>query len=216
MYAIWLIGCAVLAGVTVALLRGEVARTCATSDEPSRYARSGPPAGGLEGTAACLAAGFAWGLGPRVELIGFVALAAVGTALAAIDIGVHRLPTRLTAPLFGVLLAAFVAGAVMRGDATRLVSAVVGAAVLGVVYFLLAVIGRGQMGAGDLKLAPAVGLALGWFGPRALLLGSCAAFIAYGLVVAPLLVARRTGSKSELPFGPFMLAGVALMVAAAH
>ncbi|MCU1404731.1 MAG: peptidase domain protein, partial [Glaciihabitans sp.] len=66
---------------------------------------------------------------------------------------------------------------------------------------------------GDVKLAGIVGLALGWVGWGALLVGAFAAFLV-GAVLGLLLIAfRRGGRKTAIPFGPFMLLGAAIGVA---
>jgi leader peptidase (prepilin peptidase) / N-methyltransferase len=161
------------------------------------------------------AAAFAWVVGPHAELVGFVALAAAGAALAAIDVAVCRLPDRLVAPTFAVVLATFAVGAVVRADAAPLMSGLAGSLVLATCYLALAIAGGGRLGLGDVKLAGVLGLALGWFGWRVLLVGSCLAFLLSAVVTLALLATRRATLKSELPFGPFMLAAAALVVAGA-
>ncbi|MDQ1647673.1 MAG: leader peptidase (prepilin peptidase) / N-methyltransferase, partial [Cryptosporangiaceae bacterium] len=52
-----------------------------------------------------------------------------------------------------------------------------------------------------------LGLVLGWSGWPQLVLGAALAFVYGGLCSAILLLARRVGRKSRVPFGPFMLAG---------
>ena len=75
-------------------------------------------------------------------------------------------------------------------------------------YFLLALIYPAGMGFGDVKLAGVLGLYLGWLGlgrgrqPAAFL-----GFLFGGVVGGALMVVRRAGRKSQIPFGPFMLAG---------
>ncbi|MFQ5934006.1 MAG: prepilin peptidase [Dehalococcoidia bacterium] len=60
---------------------------------------------------------------------------------------------------------------------------------------------RGGMGAGDVKLAPFVGLIIGYPVVAVTLLMS---FIGGGLVSAYLLLARKRGRKHAIPFGPFL------------
>jgi leader peptidase (prepilin peptidase)/N-methyltransferase len=200
-------GCPTCAAPIGHPLRGRC-RSCPT--------RLGPPALVLELVAALLGAGFAAVIGLRPELVGFLALAIGGVALAAIDLMVCRLPDRFVGPTLAVVLASFVAGAIVRHDAGALISAVAGALALGACYFALGVLGAGRLGLGDVKLAVLLGLALGWFGWRAVLLGTCLAFVLSALVTLVLLAARRITLKTEVPFGPFMLiAAAAVAVAAA-
>lgn len=70
--------------------------------------------------------------------------------------------------------------------------------------FLLAVVYRGGMGMGDVKLAAAIGLFLGWPGTVP---GLLIAFVFGGLTSIALLLTRRVGRKDHIPFGPFLAAG---------
>jgi leader peptidase (prepilin peptidase) / N-methyltransferase len=72
----------------------------------------------------------------------------------------------------------------------------------------------GQLGAGDLKLAGVLGLALGWLGWPAVLRGTFLAFALLSVCGLALLATRRIKLDSALPFGPFMLAGALLAVLA--
>ena len=66
------------------------------------------------------------------------------------------------------------------------------------------------MGFGDVKLAGIIGGMLGFLSYQALLVGAFAAFVIGGAVGAALLWSRRGSRKSQLPFGPFMIAGALL------
>ncbi|MFP3787282.1 hypothetical protein SB769_39420, partial [Burkholderia sp. SIMBA_024] len=60
------------------------------------------------------------------------------------------------------------------------------------------------------KLAALVGAALGWIGWGALVVGAFAAFV-LGALGGLILIAVRGGSrKSTIPFGPWMLLGMAV------
>ncbi|MGK5549537.1 prepilin peptidase, partial [Streptomyces sp. URMC 127] len=85
-----------------------------------------------------------------------------------------------------------------------------GALALAGVYFVLFLIHPDGMGFGDVKLALVVGAALGWYGWVVLFAGFFLGLVlgsAYGI---GLMVLRRAGRKSAMPFGPFMLAGALL------
>jgi len=64
--------------------------------------------------------------------------------------------------------------------------------------------GAGAFGLGDVKLLAGVGLMLG--GDRALG-GTLFGLILAGIVLVVLLVTRRIGRKSFVPFGPFLILG---------
>lgn len=148
--------------------------------------------------------------GARPELAVWLLLAPVAVLLAAIDRRVHRLPDELTLPAAG-------AAAVLLGIAVLLpehggswLSALLGGVALGAFYFLLFLINPNGMGFGDVKLALSLGVALGWYGWAVVFAGGFAGFLfgaAYGLA---LMIMRRAGRKTGIPFGPFMIAGALL------
>ena len=152
--------------------------------------------------------------GLTAELPAYLYLAAVAIALAAIDLDVRRLPTSIVLPSYGVAVLLLVPAAIAGpgwGAAARGLAA---AAALGAFYWLLARIPRG-MGMGDVKLAPLLGLYLGWLGWTALAIGAFTGFLLGGVVGVVLMAARLAHRRSRIPFGPFMLTGTFLAVFAA-
>jgi leader peptidase (prepilin peptidase)/N-methyltransferase len=80
-------------------------------------------------------------------------------------------------------------------------------AVLYAFYFLLAFIYPSGMGFGDVKLAGVLGLYLGWLGWAEVVTGGFLGFLFGGVVGGLLMAVHRAGRKTQIPFGPFMLAG---------
>lgn len=72
------------------------------------------------------------------------------------------------------------------------------------------------MGFGDVKLALGVGAALGWYGWPTVMLGTFAGFLFGALYGGALVVLRRAGRRTAIPFGPFLLGGglVGLLIGA--
>jgi leader peptidase (prepilin peptidase)/N-methyltransferase len=140
-------------------------------------------------------------------LIAFLVLAAVSITLSAIDLELRRLPNPivLTGFVAGVLL--LVPAILLRGEPGHLVSAAVGAAASFVFYLLLALVGRGGMGMGDVKLAGVLGLYLGALGWAQLAVGVAAAFAVGAIAGAIVLIMRRSVKDRSLPFGPWMFVG---------
>jgi leader peptidase (prepilin peptidase)/N-methyltransferase len=68
------------------------------------------------------------------------------------------------------------------------------------------------MGMGDVKLAAVLGLYLGFLGWGNLLVGAFAAFLLGGLFGVILMLTRRAGRKTGIPFGPWMILGAWLGV----
>jgi leader peptidase (prepilin peptidase)/N-methyltransferase len=127
---------------------------------------------------------------------------------------VHRLPDVLVLPAYPAVLAGLAVPTVVLGEGGRLLTAVGGGLVLAGCYLVLVLVRPGQLGLGDLKLAGLLGLALGWLGWRALLVGSILAFALLALCGLALLATGRASRRTALPFGPFMLAAALLVVLA--
>ena len=149
----------------------------------------------------------AWRIGPHADLPAFLYLGAIGVALALIDLDVKRLPNAIVLPSYlvgGLLLGA---AAVVQEDGWSMLRAVLGMAALYGLYLTLALVYPSGMGFGDVKPAGVLGLYLGWLGWAEVITGGFLGFLFGGVVGAALMVAQRAGRKSQIPFGPFMLAG---------
>ena len=154
----------------------------------------------------------ALGIGPDPALPAFLALGAVGVVLATVDLVTRRLPDPLVLAAYasGLVLLG-VAAAVLR-DAAPLLRAGLGMVALFGLYLVLALVNPAGLGFGDVKLAGALGLHLAWRGWDVLLVGALAGFLLAALAALVLLATRRATRSSDLPFGPFMLAGALLAV----
>jgi leader peptidase (prepilin peptidase)/N-methyltransferase len=89
----------------------------------------------------------------------------------------------------------------------RVAYAALGGAIGFVIFLLIAVVSRGGMGWGDVKLAALIGLATGF--PLVFLAIIMAAILG-GIVAVALLAAKKRGRRQMIPFGPFL--AVAAMV----
>ncbi|MFE7751915.1 prepilin peptidase [Streptomyces sp. NPDC057428] len=148
--------------------------------------------------------------GTRPEAVVWLLLAPVAVLLAVIDRRVHRLPDPLTLPLAGAA-ALLLGGAVLLPEhGGSWTSALLGGAALGGFYFVLFLINPNGMGFGDVKLALALGVGLGWYGWAVVCVGGFAGFLFGALYGAGLMLVRRAGRRTGIPFGPFMIAGALL------
>lgn len=148
-----------------------------------------------------------WRAGYEPVLPALLYLAAAGTLLGFIDVGVKRLPDRFTLPSYGVAAALLGAAAPFTEDGLRRFEhALIGMAALFAVYFAQALLVPSGIGMGDVKLSGVLGLYLGWFGQDAWLIGLLATYLLGGLVALGILIVRRS-RKGEFPYGPYMLAG---------
>ncbi len=156
--------------------------------------------------------GLRFGLSP--VLPAFCYLAAVAVALAFIDLAHRRLPDMLTLASYPVAIAALGAATpVVRNGASHLVHAFIGLACASAFYLVLALIYPAGIGWGDVKLSGLLGLYLGWIGPAALVIGLAAGFVLAAVAGAGLIVAGKSTRKSQIAFGPFMLAGTIAVIA---
>ena len=150
--------------------------------------------------------------GASWELPAFLLLVVAGVLLTVVDLRHRLLPNRVVLPALAAGAALLLVPAVADGAWDALLRAVLGAATLFAVYLALALVSPGGLGMGDVKLAALLGLYLGWLGWPAVVLGALAGFVVQAVVALALLATRRIGLRGELPFGPAMLAGAALVI----
>ncbi|WP_217235290.1 A24 family peptidase [Streptomyces sp. AC555_RSS877] len=176
----------------------------------SAQGRYGPRAPVLALVTALLCAGLAAATDTRPEIAVWLLLAPVGVLLAVVDLRVQRLPDVLTLPLAGAALVLLGLVALVPEHAGSWPSAALGALALGAGYLVLWLANPGGMGFGDVKLALGTGALLGWYGWGTVLLGTLAGFLSGALYGGALVVARRAGRRTAIPFGPFLIAGAYL------
>jgi prepilin signal peptidase PulO-like enzyme (type II secretory pathway) len=199
----------------------------AAAGVPAGYAASvlivrlpGGPAAGQRGVrrlvpgtltvAGCAAMGLRFGLSP--VLPAYCYLAVLSVTLGFIDARHRRLPDVLTLsgyPAGAVLLGA--AAAAVPGGPRLLVHAVLGAALAGALYLVLACLYPQGIGWGDIKLSGVLGMFLGWLGARAFVTGLVSPFALAAVSGAAMIAAGAATRKSRIPFGPYM-AGAAVAV----
>ncbi len=166
----------------------------------------------LVSAAAVIACVLRFGL--TVDALAYAVFALVGVQLSVIDLRYRLLPNLIVLPtaVTGAILLAVSAAVGDNWDG--LLRAVLGAVVLFVAYFLLAVISPSGLGMGDVKLAISVGLFLGYQSWPAVLLGTLAAFILAAVVAIAVMVSGRGNRHTAIPFGPFMLIGAGIAILA--
>ena len=152
--------------------------------------------------------------GAQAQLLAYLYLAAVGIALTLIDLDVKRLPDVLTLPSYAV-------GFVLLGLASLsephpLVRAVLGAAAMFAVYFALCFAYPAGMGFGDVKLSGVLGLYTAWLGWDVWGAGLMLGFLLGGFFGIGLVLIKRAGRKTAVPFGPFMIIGAFVAIFFGH
>ena len=154
---------------------------------------TGPATGALAG----LAAWAVGDLGGWAALPVFLLFAWLTVGLIWIDLDVHRLPIGLVVPTGGATVV-LLAVAILATDVARWQGTVIGAAVMGGFYLLLAVMPGGGVGGGDVRLAPLIGAVLGFLGLGQVVIGMAAGFLLGGVAAVFLLLTRRAGAEDTL------------------
>jgi leader peptidase (prepilin peptidase)/N-methyltransferase len=168
----------------------------------------------VEAGTGLLFAGLALRFGFVAQLPAYLYLGGICVALALIDLDVKRLPDVLTLP-------SYVVGAVLLGSASlhephAMLRSILGAAAMFAGYFALCFAYPAGMGFGDVKLSGVLGLYTAWLGWDVWAAGLMLGFLSGGVFGIGVVLSRRGGRKTALPFGPFMILGAFVSIFAGH
>src|SRR6478752_5895394 len=151
-------------------------------------------------TLAVLAARF--GFGWALIAYGIVGLGLV--VLSWIDLRAEWLPREVTALTAAVAAPFLVIAALVDGQPRQLLDAVIGALLATAILLIVHLVGRGGLGGGDVRLAPLLGMALGWLNVTLVPVGLLFGFAAGALAGVVVLAAGRATRRTAVPFGPFL------------
>lgn len=150
--------------------------------------------------------------------LGWILLAYLGflfltTALVVTDLEEFRIVDRLNLRGSLILGALLAIAAVITGESDSLLRGLLGAAAYfgGATLLWLLVRGRG-FGAGDVKLAPVLGLYTAYISWGVLGQAVFATAMIGGVIAIALIALGRAGMKTELPYGPPMVIGAWLAI----
>jgi leader peptidase (prepilin peptidase)/N-methyltransferase len=166
----------------------------------------------VELACAGLFAGTAARFGYDWALPAFLVLFAGLLALSCIDVERMILPKKIVYPMSVLVAGLLLMAAALTGRWHNLLIGVIFAVGWFVVFYLMFLISPRLLGFGDVRLAPVLGLALGWLGPRFVLLGFFAANLIGALVGIALIVTGRMTRQQQLPYGVFLALGCAVAV----
>lgn len=147
--------------------------------------------------------GIAMKFGVTPHALAGMMLFSMALVISAIDIEHGIIPDELSA----LLLITGVAYHFLSHDIgflNRLIGMAVGFGLL----FLLAVVSKGGMGGGDIKLCAGIGF---WLGFPGFLYALLASSVIGSLVSIGLMALKRKGLKETIPFGPFLMIGFLLI-----
>ena len=155
----------------------------------------------------------AWRIGPHPQLAAFLVCSASLLALAIIDVEHLRLPTRIVYPASVLVIALLLGSSAVLDQWHRSVVAALCALAWLTLFGAIHVVSPRALGAGDVRLAPLLGFALGWLSVGAVVVGFFVANLVGSIVGVALLALHRLQRRQPIPYGVFLAigAGVAIL-----
>lgn len=148
------------------------------------------------------AAGYAfiiYKFGPNINSLIYALFYSSLIVVTFIDLEHQIIPDRITLP--GIVIG-FVLGAAVLP--VGWLNSLIGLFLGGGLFYLVAVLSRGGMGGGDIKLIAMIGAFLGW---QSVLLTIFLGALAGSVVGISLMIFKGKGRKYPVPFGPFLALG---------
>jgi leader peptidase (prepilin peptidase) / N-methyltransferase len=166
----------------------------------------------VELATAGLFAGTAARFGYNWALPAYLVLFAGLLALACIDVERLLLPKKIVYPLSILVGALLLMAAAATAHWHDLLVAVLCGLAWFLVFLAMNLASPRLLGFGDVRLAPVLGLALGWLGVRYVLLGFFAANLIGAVIGIALIATKRISRQQQIPYGVFLALGTALAV----
>lgn len=138
---------------------------------------------------------FGW----QIKTLGYLILFCGLLTASLIDWDHQIIPDQISLLLVG-------AGLILQAlqSTGALINGIIGGLLGGGLLLVLAVLSKGGMGGGDIKLVTGIGVFLGW---QLLLVSLFLAFIIGSLLSGIWILIKRQGLKTAVPFGPFLSLG---------
>ncbi len=161
----------------------------------------------VEALNAFLYAAVVWRYGIGWNSVVYAVLCSSLIVITFIDLDFQIIPDRIT--LAGIPLG-LVAGSLllndpfMRAELLGYKGSLIGVFAGGGLFYLVAVLSRGGMGGGDIKMMAMVGALMGW---KSVLLTTFLGSLAGSLIGIFLMIFKGRGRKTKIPFGPFLALG---------
>jgi leader peptidase (prepilin peptidase) / N-methyltransferase len=150
--------------------------------------------------------------GVHWELPAFLALFAGLLALSCIDLELQLLPKRIVYPLLVIVTVLLLLASAVEDVWHQFLVGALCAIGWFLVFYLMNLASPKILGFGDVRLAPVLGLPLGWLGFGYVILGFFAANLVGAMVGIALMATRRMSRKDRLPYGVFLSAGCLIAV----
>lgn len=142
-----------------------------------------------------------------IELIPIFLLLSAMLVITFIDLDFQIIPDSITLPgiLIGLASSSLIFPDPFETYAiTGFVNGFIGFIVGGGLFFLIALLSRGGMGGGDIKMMAMVGSFLGWKG---VLMTTLIASVTGSIIGLCLILFKGKNRKTAIPFGPFLALG---------
>ncbi len=151
-----------------------------------------------------------WRFGMGWHLPVYLVFVSALIAITFIDLDFQIIPDSITLP--GIPLGLLAGVFLLPDPMARMMSLGWKASLIGMVvgfglYYGVAVMSRGGMGGGDIKLMSMVGGVMGW---KSVLLATFFGSLAGSVLGLFLMLFRGKGRKTKVPFGPFLALGTVL------
>jgi leader peptidase (prepilin peptidase) / N-methyltransferase len=132
--------------------------------------------------------------------------------LAYCDMRRRLLPRSMVHATLLCVAASAIIAAPMTNDWHRLEISILCSAGLTALLFVINLMNPAWMAFGDVRLAPALGLGLAWISPMALAEGFFLANLLAAVVGIILMIARKGGRKTALPFGFYLAIATGVVI----
>lgn len=142
--------------------------------------------------------------GLSILFVIYALMASTLVVVALIDLDHKIIPNIITLP--GILVGLSLSLQLL--PITPLTS-LLGVLIGGALFYLIALISKGGMGGGDIKLIAMIGAFLGWHGTLFTIFSSALLGAVVGIM---LMVLGKKGRKDKVPFGPFLSFGAILFM----
>jgi len=201
---------AAVAGAVVGASRARRAQRTVVSLGGSR--RPWTPVGAAAGAALAVAClhrfGWSW------EFVAYAVLMAAAVEQTIVDASTKLLVRGTTNVAGGLGLVLLSVASLVRGEPGRIGTMLACALLAGASLGLVALVSRGGLGAGDVRLGAVLAMYTGWLGWSQAATAVAAGVAAAGVVALLLVVAGRATRRTRIALGPFLiLAAVATVLA---